>query len=87
MRKAAEVRQTSWSRWANAEPHPGDLLSFQACVQNFSESPLWALEKIKNVFNETKNLLKMNQSIFSKNCSDSFAKCSVPGKQQRDHQG
>ncbi|XP_070252020.1 macrophage colony-stimulating factor 1 isoform X1 [Myotis yumanensis] len=49
-----------------------------ACVQNFSESPLWALEKIKNVFNETKNLLKMNQSIFSKNCSDSFAKCSVP---------
>ncbi|XP_045442867.1 macrophage colony-stimulating factor 1 isoform X2 [Pipistrellus kuhlii] len=47
-----------------------------ACVQNFSESPLWALEKIKNVFNETKNLLKTNQSIFSKNCSDSFAKCS-----------
>lgn len=51
-----------------------------ACVQNFSESPLWALEKIKNVFNETKNLLKTNQSIFSKNCSDSFAKCSVPGR-------
>ncbi|XP_054567496.1 macrophage colony-stimulating factor 1 isoform X2 [Eptesicus fuscus] len=49
-----------------------------ACVQNFSESPLWALEKIKNVFNETKNLLKMNQSIFSKDCSVSFAKCSVP---------
>ncbi|CAK6439221.1 unnamed protein product [Pipistrellus nathusii] len=50
-----------------------------ACVRNFSESPLWALEKIKNVFNETKNLLKTNQSIFSKNCSDSFAKCTVPG--------
>lgn len=29
----------------------------------------------------------MNQSIFSKDCSDSFAQCSVPGKQQRDRHG
>lgn len=50
----------------------------KACVQNFSESPLWLLEKIKNVFNETKNLLKKDQDIFSKNCSDSFAECSIP---------
>lgn len=50
----------------------------KACVQNFSESPLWLLEKIKNVFSETQNLLRMNQNIFSTNCSDSFAKCSVP---------
>ncbi|XP_054420737.1 macrophage colony-stimulating factor 1 [Pteronotus mesoamericanus] len=47
----------------------------KACVQNFSESPLWLLEKIKNVFSETKNLLKNNQDIFSKDCSDSFAEC------------
>ncbi|KAM7054148.1 macrophage colony-stimulating factor 1 isoform 2-T3 [Molossus nigricans] len=55
----------------------------KACVQNFSESPLWLLEKIKNVFNETKNLLKKDQDIFSKNCSDSFAKCSIPGQVQQ----
>ncbi|XP_049736096.1 macrophage colony-stimulating factor 1 isoform X5 [Elephas maximus indicus] len=48
----------------------------KACVRTFTETPLQLLEKIKNVFNETKNLLTNNWKVFSKNCSDSFAKCS-----------
>lgn len=38
------------------------------------------LEKIKNVFNETKTLLKKDQNIFNKNCSTSFAECVGQGK-------
>ncbi|XP_036894674.1 macrophage colony-stimulating factor 1 isoform X2 [Sturnira hondurensis] len=57
-------------------PKVNDEEQDKACVQNFSESPLWLLEKIKNVFSEMKNLLKDNQDIFSKDCSDSFAECS-----------
>lgn len=60
----------------------GALLSFQACVRTFYETPLQLLEKIKNVFNETKNLLKKDWNIFSKNCNNSFAKCSSQGKHQ-----
>uniref|UniRef100_A0A2K6EXM0 Macrophage colony-stimulating factor 1 n=1 Tax=Propithecus coquereli TaxID=379532 RepID=A0A2K6EXM0_PROCO len=48
----------------------------KACVRTFYETPLQLLEKIKNVFNETKNLLKKDWNIFSKNCSNNFAKCS-----------
>uniref|UniRef100_A0A8B9WAA9 Macrophage colony-stimulating factor 1 n=1 Tax=Bos mutus grunniens TaxID=30521 RepID=A0A8B9WAA9_BOSMU len=48
----------------------------KACVRTFHETPLQLLEKIKNVFNETKNLLKKDWNIFSKNCNNSFAKCS-----------
>ncbi|XP_064138503.1 macrophage colony-stimulating factor 1 isoform X4 [Loxodonta africana] len=48
----------------------------KACVRTFTETPLQLLEKIKNVFNETKNLLTNDWKVFSKNCSDSFAKCS-----------
>ncbi|KAM5293792.1 macrophage colony-stimulating factor 1 isoform 1-T2 [Glossophaga mutica] len=59
-------------------PKVDDEEQDKACVQNFSESPLWLLEKIKNVFSETKNLLKDNQDIFSKDCNDSFAECSSP---------
>lgn len=58
----------------------GALLSFQACVRTFHETPLQLLEKIKNVFNETKNLLKKDWNVFSKNCNNSFAKCSSHGK-------
>lgn len=57
-------------------PKVNDEEQDKACVQNFSESPLWLLEKIKNVFSETKNLLKDNQDIFKKDCNDSFAECS-----------
>ncbi|XP_008564881.1 PREDICTED: macrophage colony-stimulating factor 1 isoform X1 [Galeopterus variegatus] len=48
----------------------------KACVRTFYETPLQLLEKIKNVFNETKNLLTKDWNIFSKNCNNSFAKCS-----------
>ncbi|XP_042537340.1 macrophage colony-stimulating factor 1 isoform X1 [Dipodomys spectabilis] len=48
----------------------------KACVRTFHETPLQLLEKIKNVFNETKNLLENDWNIFSKNCNNSFAKCS-----------
>ncbi|XDA70262.1 hypothetical protein R6Z07F_000638 [Ovis aries] len=48
----------------------------KACVRTFHETPLQLLEKIKNVFNETKNLLKKDWNVFSKNCNNSFAKCS-----------
>ncbi|XP_058159054.1 macrophage colony-stimulating factor 1 isoform X1 [Dasypus novemcinctus] len=48
----------------------------KTCVRTFYETPLQLLEKIKNVFNETKNLLKNDWNVFSKNCSNSFAKCS-----------
>lgn len=48
----------------------------KACVRTFFETPLQLLEKIKNVFNETKNLLEKDWNIFSKNCNNSFAKCS-----------
>jgi len=51
----------------------------KACVRTFYETPLQLLEKIKNVFNETKNLLKKDWNIFSKNCNNSFAKCSSQG--------
>lgn len=54
----------------------GASLSSQACVRTFNETPLQLLEKIKNFFNETKNLLEKDWNIFSKNCNDSFAKCS-----------
>ncbi|KAM4871351.1 macrophage colony-stimulating factor 1 isoform 1-T2 [Thomomys bottae] len=47
----------------------------KACVRTFHETPLQLLEKIKNVFNETKNLLENDWDIFSKNCNSSFAKC------------
>ncbi|XP_023577485.1 macrophage colony-stimulating factor 1 isoform X2 [Octodon degus] len=50
----------------------------KACVRTFNETPLQLMEKIKNVFNETKNLLEEDWKIFTKNCSDSFAKCSSP---------
>ncbi|XP_055979004.1 macrophage colony-stimulating factor 1 isoform X2 [Sorex fumeus] len=48
----------------------------KACVRTFNETPLQLLEKIKNVFNETKYLLKNDWNVFSKNCNKSFAKCS-----------
>uniref|UniRef100_A0A4X1TCN4 Macrophage colony-stimulating factor 1 n=1 Tax=Sus scrofa TaxID=9823 RepID=A0A4X1TCN4_PIG len=68
----------------------------KACVRTFYETPLQLLEKIKNVFNETKNLLKKDWNIFSKNCNNSFAKCSsqgwlnvwgVPWREQRLRRG
>ncbi|XP_047389813.1 macrophage colony-stimulating factor 1 isoform X2 [Sciurus carolinensis] len=48
----------------------------KACVRTFYETPLQLLEKIKNVFNETKNLLEEDWNVFSKNCNNSYAKCS-----------
>ncbi|XP_031230999.1 macrophage colony-stimulating factor 1 isoform X1 [Mastomys coucha] len=48
----------------------------KACVRTFHETPLQLLEKIKNFFNATKNLLEKDWKIFSKNCNNSFAKCS-----------
>ncbi|XP_008848591.1 macrophage colony-stimulating factor 1 isoform X2 [Nannospalax galili] len=53
----------------------------KACVRTFRETPLQMLEKIKNIFNETKNLLEKDWNIFSKNCNNSFAKCSSQGHQ------
>ncbi|XP_029802365.1 macrophage colony-stimulating factor 1 isoform X7 [Suricata suricatta] len=55
----------------------------KACVRTFYETPLQLLEKIKNVFNETKNLLKKDWNVFSKNCNNSFAKCSSQGHERR----
>ncbi|XP_012998539.1 macrophage colony-stimulating factor 1 isoform X3 [Cavia porcellus] len=55
----------------------------KACVRTFYETPLQLMEKIKNVFNETKNLLEEDWKIFTKNCSDSFAKCSSPGHERQ----
>ncbi|XP_005388960.1 PREDICTED: macrophage colony-stimulating factor 1 isoform X3 [Chinchilla lanigera] len=55
----------------------------KACVRTFYETPLQLMEKIKNVFNETKNLLEEDWTIFTKNCSDSFAKCSSPGHERQ----
>lgn len=65
----------------------GSPLFFQACVGNFSESPLQLLEKIKNFFNETKNLLKKDRNIFSKNCSNTFAQCSSQSKHEGARRG
>ncbi|XP_037355246.2 macrophage colony-stimulating factor 1 isoform X1 [Talpa occidentalis] len=48
----------------------------KACIRTFSETPLQLLEKIKSIFNETRNFLKKDWKIFSKNCNDSFAKCA-----------
>lgn len=48
----------------------------KSCVRTFHETPLQLLEKIKNVFNETKKLLEKDWNVFSKNCNNSFAKCS-----------
>ncbi|XP_006899375.1 PREDICTED: macrophage colony-stimulating factor 1 isoform X3 [Elephantulus edwardii] len=58
----------------------------KACVRTFYETPLQLLEKIKNVFNETKNLLKKDWKVFSRNCNESFAKCSSQGH-ERQHVG
>ncbi|XP_014443700.1 macrophage colony-stimulating factor 1 isoform X2 [Tupaia chinensis] len=55
----------------------------KACVRTFYETPLQLLEKIKNVFNETKNLLTKDWNIFSKNCNNSFAKCSSQGHERQ----
>ncbi|XP_005076668.1 macrophage colony-stimulating factor 1 isoform X2 [Mesocricetus auratus] len=57
----------------------------KACVRTFNETPLKLLEKIKNVFNETKHLLEKDWNIFSKNCNKSFAKCSSQGN--KEHNG
>ncbi|XP_047390535.1 macrophage colony-stimulating factor 1 isoform X3 [Sciurus carolinensis] len=54
----------------------------KACVRTFYETPLQLLEKIKNVFNETKNLLEEDWNVFSKNCNNSYAKCSSQEDQQ-----
>ncbi|XP_037355248.1 macrophage colony-stimulating factor 1 isoform X2 [Talpa occidentalis] len=51
----------------------------KACIRTFSETPLQLLEKIKSIFNETRNFLKKDWKIFSKNCNDSFAKCASQG--------
>lgn len=80
VRKARGVWQTSKRHRAMLILTKGSLLSFQACVRTFYETPLQLLEKIKNVFNETKTLLKKDWNIFSKNCNDSFAKCSIQGQ-------
>ncbi|XP_064344874.1 macrophage colony-stimulating factor 1 isoform X2 [Camelus dromedarius] len=63
----------------------------RACVRTFHETPLQLLEKIKNIFNETKNLLKKDWNVFSKNCNNIFAKCSSQGHERQrkgpsDHQ-
>ncbi|XP_075837753.1 macrophage colony-stimulating factor 1 isoform X2 [Microtus pennsylvanicus] len=50
----------------------------KSCVRTFHETPLQLLEKIKDVFNKTKNLLETDWNIFSKNCKNSFDKCSSP---------
>ncbi|XP_023114735.2 macrophage colony-stimulating factor 1 isoform X4 [Felis catus] len=55
----------------------------KACVRTFHETPLQLLEKIKNVFNETKNLLKKDWNVFSKNCNKSFEKCSSQARSQQ----
>ncbi|XP_077883089.1 macrophage colony-stimulating factor 1 isoform X3 [Ictidomys tridecemlineatus] len=54
----------------------------KACVRTFYETPLQLLEKIKNIFNETKILLEKDWNIFSKNCNSSFAECSSREDQQ-----
>lgn len=61
----------------------GGSTLLQACVRTFHETPLQLLEKIKNFFNETKNLLEKDWNIFTKNCNNSFAKCSSRGKHRR----
>lgn len=61
----------------------GGSTLLQACVRTFHETPLQLLEKIKNFFNATKNLLEKDWKIFSKNCNNSFAKCSTRGKHRR----
>ncbi|XP_038959102.1 macrophage colony-stimulating factor 1 isoform X7 [Rattus norvegicus] len=66
----------------NSPSHPYS----EACVQTYKESPLRLLEKIKNFFNETKNFLEKDWNIFSKNCNDSFAKCSSRGSSIQDPQ-
>nr|AAB34634.1 granulocyte-macrophage colony-stimulating factor isoform [Mus sp.] len=58
----------------------------KACVRTFHETPLQLLEKIKNFFNETKNLLEKDWNIFTKNCNNSFAKCSSRGHVEQ-HEG
>ncbi|XP_047391185.1 macrophage colony-stimulating factor 1 isoform X4 [Sciurus carolinensis] len=58
----------------------------KACVRTFYETPLQLLEKIKNVFNETKNLLEEDWNVFSKNCNNSYAKCSSQGHESQ-HMG
>ncbi|XP_058394720.1 macrophage colony-stimulating factor 1 isoform X3 [Diceros bicornis minor] len=58
----------------------------KACIRTFNETALQLLEKIKNVFNETQHLLKNNWNIFSKNCSNNYAKCSSQGH-ERQHVG
>ncbi|XP_046323123.1 macrophage colony-stimulating factor 1 isoform X3 [Marmota monax] len=59
----------------------------KACVRTFYETPLQLLEKIKNIFNETKVLLEKDWNIFSKNCNNSFAECSSRGyKESSDPQ-
>ncbi|XP_057649948.1 macrophage colony-stimulating factor 1 isoform X2 [Chionomys nivalis] len=55
-----------------------DQEQFESCVRTFHETPLQLLEKIKDVFNKTKNLLETDWNIFSKNCKESFDKCSSP---------
>nr|XP_007975852.2 macrophage colony-stimulating factor 1 isoform X2 [Chlorocebus sabaeus] len=55
----------------------------KACVRTFYETPLQLLEKVKNVFNETKNLLDKDWNIFSKNCNNSFAECSGQGHERQ----
>ncbi|XP_051033711.1 macrophage colony-stimulating factor 1 isoform X2 [Phodopus roborovskii] len=55
----------------------------KACVQTFHETPLKLLEKIKNFFNETKRLLEKDWNTFSKNCNNSFAKCSSQGNNEQ----
>ncbi|XP_037682371.1 macrophage colony-stimulating factor 1 isoform X1 [Choloepus didactylus] len=71
-----KLQELSWQLKGCVTKAHEDQDKNKSCVRIFYETPLQLLEKVKNVFNETRNLLKKDWKLFSKNCNDSFAKCS-----------
>ncbi|XP_037682372.1 macrophage colony-stimulating factor 1 isoform X2 [Choloepus didactylus] len=81
-----KLQELSWQLKGCVTKAHEDQDKNKSCVRIFYETPLQLLEKVKNVFNETRNLLKKDWKLFSKNCNDSFAKCSSQGH-ERQHVG
>ncbi|XP_068946521.1 macrophage colony-stimulating factor 1 [Petaurus breviceps papuanus] len=47
----------------------------EACVKTFNNTPVQILEKVQNIFVETRRLLNNDWRVFDRDCTSSFDKC------------
>nr|XP_020856616.1 macrophage colony-stimulating factor 1 isoform X2 [Phascolarctos cinereus] len=49
----------------------------EACVRTFNNTPVQILEKVQNIFVETRRLLNDDWRVFNRDCTSSFDKCVI----------